>query len=284
MRVTIVVEDGLVVVDGVGYRGLDLAAVSSGVRVVGYEPAPVAELAAEPVADPVAEPADGPNADPAAGGDPAAVADPAPAPAAEPVAITVETRVHAVQWDGAAGWVEEYSLAGEPLPNRLIDSLDAFQPALDAHAAAHAAATKVKPPTMSEIRSRALMEVDQQHQLLLLRLTGNPTEAERNTWAGKVELARRVLAGETLLQDQEAFLQARGLESPGARKAYAAEVMGNSAKYWTLVGMADKVRSEAKARIMNVQTMAGWKACGKLNREAAEQVLAEAMASLEIAP
>lgn len=273
MQVTIVVLDGLVMRDGVGYRGLDLSSVAVGRRELPPVPAPVVELVPGPKVEPVE-------------GQPVVEAvealEPEPALAPEPVApLYLATAVQAVQWSGASGWVEESDPDGQPLPNRAITSLDEFAPALEAWQVAHAAATKPHVPTMSEIRARGLQEVDQQHQATLLQLTGNPTEAERNTWAGKVELSRRVLAGETLALDQESFLAASGLDTPGARKAYATEVMTNSARYWTLVGMADKVRREAKARILSVQTMAGWEACGKANRAAAAEALAAALALMD---
>lgn len=215
MRVTIVRADGLVVVDGVAYSGLDLSGLPAG--------------------------------------------------------------LHAVQWVESAGHVEAWAEDGQiMLPAEPITSLEAYQAALDAWAAADVAAKKPKVPTMDEIRQRGLAEVDMEHQNVLMRLMGSPTEAERNTWAGKVELARRVLAGEGLLMDQEAFLSARGLDTAPKRQAYANEVMTNSARYWSLVGLADRVRSEAKARIMAVQTMDGWAACRAANEAAKAAALVNA--------
>lgn len=268
MRVTIIVEDGLVAVDGVAYRGLDLSTVAAGRR----------ELVADvPVPQPVAVEAEA-LAPVEAVPEGVDLVDTAPVEPA-PLVTVLATRVHAVQWFESAGHVEEYDAAtGEALPNRSIASLDEFRPALDAWDAAHKAATTPPTLTMADIRAKGLAEVDQMHQATLLRLTGTPTDAERNTWAGKVELAKAVLAGAELRVDQEAFLMARGLDTPAKRKAYADEVMANSARYWTLVGMADKVRSEARARIMAVQTMSGWAACGAANRAAAAAAIAEAMA------
>lgn len=273
MRVTIVFADGLVAVDGLGYGGLDLSALAVGRREVAVE-AVVIESAPEPVLDGVAMEAA------AAELVAATELEPAAAPVVERTYI--ETRLLALQWDGAAGWVEEQAAAtGEVLPNRAIDSLDPFQPALDAWDAAHKAATTPRPLTMAEIRARGLLEVDQQHQAMLLRLTGNPTDVERATWPGKVELARRVLGGDALALDQEAFLAAAGLDTAGKRRAYAEGVMAKSARFWTLVGLADRVRSEARARILAVQTMSGWEACGRLNREAAAAAIAEATAGMD---
>lgn len=173
--------------------------------------------------------------------------------------------IHAVSWNGTKGEVELADAEGRITENKVLDSVDEFKSYIDAWETYHAA----QQPTAQPLAIRKLqanMQVDAEHQQILLQLTGFPTEAERNTWAGKVELARLILAGASISPDHTAFLNARGLATPEAKTAYANEVMGNSTKYWALVGLADRVRSEAKARINAAQTEEAYTQAGIANR------------------
>lgn len=103
-------------------------------------------------------------------------------------------------------------------------------------------------PALADLKAQALHKVDQAHAATLLQLTGNPTQAEQTTWAGKVALAEAIQAGKPLTQSQLAFLTANGI-TEADRAGYAKVVITKSATYWTLVGLADKVRSDCKGRI-----------------------------------
>lgn len=130
-----------------------------------------------------------------------------------------------------------------------------------------------EPTPLPELKAQALKAIDNEHQNALLQLTGNPTQAEQTTWAGKVALAEAIQSGATLSAAQSGFMNAMGIPLAGYAP-YAQAVLAKSAQYWTLVGMADKVRSDCKARIEAAQTEAELEQANAANAAQRDQTLA----------
>lgn len=134
--------------------------------------------------------------------------------------------------------------------------------------------TPVSPPEpLPSLKTQALQAIDQQHQEALLALTGNPTQAEQTTWAGKVALAEAIQKGAPLSAAQSGFLAAMGIPAEGYAQ-YAQTVLTKSALYWMLVGMADKVRSDCKARVTSAQTHADLEQASLANAAQRDQTMA----------
>lgn len=128
-------------------------------------------------------------------------------------------------------------------------------------------------PPLADLKAEALQRVDQLHAEALLHLTGNPTQAEQTTWAGKVALAEAIQAGGELTPSQRAFLTHSGIPAAGY-PAYAQMVLAKSAAYWALVGLADKVRGDCKDRIVAAKTHEQLEGAAAANQMQHDQALA----------
>lgn len=124
-------------------------------------------------------------------------------------------------------------------------------------------------------RTRALREVDRIHQQIMLNMTGNPTEVERTSWPVKLDAARLILQNEPLPEATDAMLTAMGLTTSRQRSEWAGRVQSNSARYQTLIGIADRVRSIAAGRIRSAKPET-WADVGRQNRADLAAALAEA--------
>lgn len=127
--------------------------------------------------------------------------------------------------------------------------------------------------TLADAKRQAIADVHREHDQIILSLTGNPTEAERGSWPVKLQLAKDVLAGRQLDDAQKWFLAARGITTADQMQAYAAAVMKNNATYSSLLGLADKVRSNTLARI-EAATEETWDKASADNKAERDQALA----------
>lgn len=132
----------------------------------------------------------------------------------------------------------------------------------------------------------ALAAVDQFHATTVQGLSGNPTQVEKDSWAMKLATANAVVAKATVSAEGNAFLSALGLLAPAtapaaqiasanaARTAWAAAVQANAAKFAGLVGLADKLRSSAKAAVITAPDQVALDAAIAANKTAAQAVIA----------
>ena len=123
-------------------------------------------------------------------------------------------------------------------------------------------------PTAAELaaqfaakKTAALAAVDQFHADTVQQLSGNPTQVEKDSWAMKLTTANAVVAKAVVSAEGTAFMTALGLIAPAtataaqvtaadtAKAAWAAKVQANAAKFAGLVGLADNLRTQAKAAI-----------------------------------
>lgn len=135
-----------------------------------------------------------------------------------------------------------------------------------------------EPPALPALKQDAIRAIDAQHEAVLLQLTGNPTQVEQTTWAGKVALAEAIQQGLPLSAAQSGFLAAMGVPTAGHAQ-YAQAVLTKSAMYWQLVGVADKVRSDCKDRIASATTHDALAQAGVQNRAQLARALAAVSAA-----
>lgn len=148
-------------------------------------------------------------------------------------------------------------------------------------------------PTAAELtaqfaanKAAALAAIDQFHAQTVQGLAGNPTQVEKDSWAMKLATASAVSAKAAISAEGTAFLSALDLIAPAtataaqitaantARVAWATAVQANAAKYAGLVGLADKLRSSAKAAVTAAVDQAALDAAQVANRAAADAVVA----------
>jgi len=98
-------------------------------------------------------------------------------------------------------------------------------------------------------QTAALAAVDQFHAETVQQLAGNPTQVEKDTWAMKLSTANAVVTKATVSGEGTAFMTAAGITTPVLQTAWAAKVQANAVKFAGLVGLADALRSQAKAAI-----------------------------------
>lgn len=135
-------------------------------------------------------------------------------------------------------------------------------------------------------KAAALDAIDQFHAQTVQGLAGNPSQVEKDSWAMKLATAAAVSAKAAISAEGTAFLSALGLIAPAtattaqiaaadtARAAWAVAVQANAAKYAGLVGLADKLRSSAKAAITAAVDQAALDAAIAANKTAAQAAIA----------
>lgn len=146
--------------------------------------------------------------------------------------------------------------------------------------AVHATTDFTIQPDIELLKKHATDRIDAQHAAVLLEMTGNPTEVERSTWTGKVALAEAIKAGETLTASQVSFLAMLGVKEAG-KAAYAESVLAKSAKYWQLVGFADRIRSESKDRIKLAKSAQELDKAIETNKVMRDAAIAKVMGALQ---
>ena len=114
---------------------------------------------------------------------------------------------------------------------------------------------KVTTPStpIGKLKYEAYECIDKWHQDSMLRLTGEPTQVEQTTWDGKVGIAETILSNTPLTPLQLTYLKTKGIKEDQYTD-YANSVMTKAQAYWSLIGIADKVRSDCKNRIGSAAT------------------------------
>lgn len=93
-------------------------------------------------------------------------------------------------------------------------------------------------------------DIDLLHSEYLISAAGGASQVERDTWGGKADLAKLILAGQPISADGEAFLTSAGIED---RTVWAAKVLEKSIAYFTAVGLAESLRKKHKMAIAAAQ-------------------------------
>ena len=100
----------------------------------------------------------------------------------------------------------------------------------------------------AQMRADALTRINAEHAAFMRQLTGDATIEERDTWKVKEEAARAVLA-DTANAGQQAML---ALEAEGRGEdiaTLAAAIVGKADAFALLIGMASKMRAQARAAV-----------------------------------
>lgn len=171
---------------------------------------------------------------------------------------------------GAGGEIDRYTKSpGDDFsgqPPEVLDARDQYHTpdvvaAYQQHLADEAAASIL---THAEYLANGLAKVDAMHADFMRALTGNATVEERDTWTAKVAAAKlidamtdaeveaeaaKIVAGdETSIDDLETLVGDVGLGVAELR-ALADVVLTKSRAYKRLVGVASRIRREAKAAV-----------------------------------
>ena len=135
------------------------------------------------------------------------------------------------------------------------------------------------PPTpLATLITNALTRIDQAHAEFLLKAVGNPTQVEINTWPLKLEIKNAILAEFPLNQEQQAFVDSAGLDTPAKQTAWAQSVQAKSAYSAHATGVAEAVRDTAKELVKAAQTAEELAEVMQELTALAEQKLAEVLA------
>jgi hypothetical protein len=104
-------------------------------------------------------------------------------------------------------------------------------------------------PDFKDVQAAALAKIDAFHAQTLQTLVGNPTQAEKDTWSLKVTVANAINNNQQTCVPGETFLTAAGIATDDDKKAWAKSVLTKSQKYAEAVGLAEKLRNQAKAAV-----------------------------------
>jgi hypothetical protein len=116
-----------------------------------------------------------------------------------------------------------------------------------------AVSTPAPTTPLDQAKASALAQVDDHHSTVVTKLVGSPTQAEKDTWAMKLDTATTVLAGTPVGAAGQAFFAAAGIKLED-QKTWAQAVMGKAAGYASIVGVGEKLRSQARQAINAAST------------------------------
>ena len=103
--------------------------------------------------------------------------------------------------------------------------------------------------TIEELKILAQTSIDNYHAQQVQALVGNPTQVEKDTWAMKLETANSIIYQTTLSDAGYAFLISAGLKSDDDQKNWAQSVIAKSVRYSTFVGVAERLRDNARSAV-----------------------------------
>lgn len=96
-----------------------------------------------------------------------------------------------------------------------------------------------------ELRKEAFVRVDAEHARYLEDLTGNASQAERDTWARKLLAARAIVSGTATPSDNATLT--KGAEQRGlSLAAFADVIIARDAEFVAVVDLADAIRDKAR--------------------------------------
>lgn len=127
---------------------------------------------------------------------------------------------------------------------------------------------------LAEAKKLALHRVDAFHAEIVQSLVDNPTQVEKDTWALKLETADAIAAGAALSTAGEQFVTAAGLHDDADRQSWAQAVLVNAAAYARVVGLAERLRDNARTAIRAARDEADIAAILTAQRQSAEKTAA----------
>jgi hypothetical protein len=109
---------------------------------------------------------------------------------------------------------------------------------------------------LDQAKAAALAQVDDHHATVVNKLVGNPTQAEKDTWAMKLDTAMAISSASTPGVAGQTFLAAAGITTAEDQKAWAQVVLAKAAGYAGIVGVGEKLRATARQAIKAATTTA----------------------------
>lgn len=166
-------------------------------------------------------------------------------------------------WQAYLAFVES---GGEPLP---------FDPALVWDGACWRIDPVKQAAWLDHARAQALQSIDQFHAETVQKLVGSPTQVEKDTWALKLEVANAIVRKLPIAATGQAFLESAGLASDSAKAEWAASVLAKSAAYAQVVGVAERLRDEARTAVRAASDDAALAAVIEAQHAAADDAIAQ---------
>lgn len=127
---------------------------------------------------------------------------------------------------------------------------------------------------LANAREAALKRVDAFHAEIVQRLVGNPTQVEKDTWTLKLDTAGAIMAKTPLTAAGEQFLAGAALADVMAKEAWARSVLANATSYAKVVGLAERLRDDARTAIRAAKGEAEIAEILAAQREAADAAVA----------
>lgn len=124
------------------------------------------------------------------------------------------------------------------------------------------------------LKTTALTTIDHFHAETVQQLVGNPTQVEKDTWALKLEIANAITSKAPISPAGQSFLQSANITTGAAQAEWATSVLAKSAAYATVVGLAEALRSTARAAVKAATDQASLESALAAHRTAAEEAKA----------
>jgi hypothetical protein len=112
-----------------------------------------------------------------------------------------------------------------------------------------------KPKSLSEAKTDAARMIDEHHEMLISNLVGNPTQAEQHTWGVKLDTATAVTAGAEPSVAGKEFLKSANIITTEEQSAWAKVVLYKAGLYAHVVGVGERLRSDARKKIHEAETV-----------------------------
>ena len=112
-----------------------------------------------------------------------------------------------------------------------------------------------KAEKLAQAKQEALLAIEHVHAETIHGWVNQPTQAEKDTWALKLEIANTIINKGVISQIDQAFLDSAGLISNAAKTAWAESVHAKSVAYRQAVGVSEKLRKTAKRAILSSKTV-----------------------------
>lgn len=118
---------------------------------------------------------------------------------------------------------------------------------------------------------QALTTIDHFHAETVQQLVGNPTQVEKDSWSLKLDVANAITSKSPISPAGQSFLQSANITTAAAQAEWATSVLAKSAAYATIVGLAENLRSTARAAVKAATDQASLESALAAHRTAAEE-------------
>lgn len=154
---------------------------------------------------------------------------------------------------------------GQPLP---------FDPSMEWVNGEWVINTSKKAEQIANTKLEAFNTIDHFHAETVQQLVGNPTQVEKDTWSLKLEIANAITSKAPISSAGQSFLQSANITTGAAQADWATSVLAKSAAYATVVGLAEALRSTARAAVKAATDQASLDSALAAHRTAAEEAKA----------